>query len=231
MLAAAMCVVTMIAANIELAPIPPLIAGSLVFVLPRAGWSLAAFGGAIALAIDGQVGSAMFIVLPAVMACVASLVPMPRVLDGALAGAGAFAWVVAMQAMSGTSLALSLPANVGSADEIRQYADVAASALKQFAEPAYTASLGLWALSGAVAVLLADRRASLGIWAFAAGIAFAAQIFVGQSFAQPVPPLTLVAVPLAVASVLLAAASARRIGRVFAAPRSSGANSRDHVRV
>jgi hypothetical protein len=136
-----------------------------------------------------------------------------------------------MQAMSGTSLALSLPSDIGSADEIRQYADVAISSMLQFAQPAYSASLGLWALSGAVAVLLADRRASLGVWAFAGSFAFAAQIVVGQTFAQPVPPLTLVAVPLAVASVLLAAASVRRIGRVFAVPSSSGSPSRDHVRV
>jgi tRNA A-37 threonylcarbamoyl transferase component Bud32 len=250
MLAAAICLVTMLAANIPLAPIPPLIAGGLVFVLPRAGWSLAAVAGAVALAAEGQVGSAMFIVLPAIVAAFAAMVPMPRVLDGALAGAGAFAWVVAVQAMSGASLALSLPPNVGTPEEIRQYADVAAQAMKQFAEPAYTASLGLWALSGAVAVILNARRASLPVWAAAAAVAFGAQIFVGQSFDQSVPPLTLIAVPLAVVSVLLAAAAARRVGRVFTQPfsgpfsgpftgpssgphdRPGGADrTRDHVRV
>ncbi|MGH2905513.1 MAG: serine/threonine-protein kinase [Solirubrobacterales bacterium] len=232
-LAAATCIVTMLAAQIPIAPIPPLIAGGLVFVLPRAGWSVAAIAGAVALASQGQVGSAMFIVLPAVVAAFAAMVPLPRVLDGALAGAGAFAWVVAVQAMSGASLALSLPHDLGSPEEIRQYADVAADALKQFATPAYFASFGLWALCGAAAVILHDRHVSLPVWSVATIAAFAAQFFLGQTFEQPVPPLTLVAVPLAVASVLLAAASARRIGRVFAPPSGLRAadRTRDHVRV
>ena len=236
-LAAAMCVVTMLAASIPLAVLPPLIAGGVVFVFPRAGWSLAAVAGAVALAVDGQVGSAMFMVLPAAVAAVAAMIPMPRVFDGALAGAGAFAWVVAVQAMSGTSLALSLPAGSANPEEIRRYADVALHALTLFAAPAYLASLGLWALGGAVAVLLADRRAPLAAWAVAAFAAFAAQIFVGQTFARPVPPLTLVAVPLAVFATLCAAASARRIGRVFAHPggedgsRRTAGRPRDHVRI
>jgi hypothetical protein len=241
-LAAAICVVTMLAAAIPVGLIPPLIAGGLVFVLPRAGWSLAAIAGAMALAVDGQIGSAMFVVLPAIVAALAAMVPLPRVLDGALAGAGAFAWVVAVQAMSGTSLALSLPPDIGTPADLRQYADVAASALQQFAEPAYTASLGLWALSGAIAVILSDRRVSKTIWAVAVLAAFGAQIFVGQSFDEPVPALTLVAVPLAIGSVLLAAACARRISRVFTPARrppmgtpkrSSGSadRTRDQVRV
>ena len=108
-MAAAMSLVTMLAAAIPVSPVVPAIASVLVFFLPRAGWALAATAGAVALAVNGQLGSAMFIVLPAIVAAFAAMVPLPRVFDGALAGAGAFAWVVAMQAMSGTSLALSLP--------------------------------------------------------------------------------------------------------------------------
>lgn len=235
-LAAAICLVTMLAAEIPVGLVPPLIAGALVFILPRAGWSLAAIAGAMALAIDGQVGSAMFVVLPAIVAAFAAMVPLGRVLDGALAGAGAFAWVVAVQAMSGTSLALSLPPDIGTPADIRQYADVAANALKQFAEPAYTASLGLWAVSGAIAVILVDRRASRAVWAVAGVAAFATQIIVGQTFEQPVPVLTLVAAPLMVAALLLAATCARRIGRVFTpasrtAKRSSGTADRTRNRV
>lgn len=220
-LAAAMCVATMLAAQIALSPLPPLIAAVLVFLLPRAGWALAATAGAVGLAIDGQVGSAMFIVLPALVAAAAAMVPLPRVLDGALAGAGAFAWVVAIQAMSGTSLALSLPADLGTPEDTRIYADVALDAMRQFIQPAYTASLGLWCLVGAVAVLFYDRLVAARAWLGLTIIAFAAQIAIAEHFAHPVPLTTLVGVPLLVGLLTAAVALVRRVrgpraGRVFA---------------
>jgi hypothetical protein len=233
-LAAGICAVTMLAASLPLSFVQPLIAALLVFLLPRAGWAVAATAGAVALAVDGQVGSAMFMVLPAVVAAFAAMVPLPRVFDGALAGAGAFAWVVAMQAMSGTSLALSLPQDFGDPAEVRQFADVALDGMMQLAQPAYTASLGLWALTGAAAILFVDRRVGLIAWSGLAALAFAAQVMIGQTFEQPVPTLTLVAVPLAVISTLLAAAAVRRIGRVFVlpdAPEMRPAGPHNHARV
>ncbi|MGH2959022.1 MAG: serine/threonine-protein kinase [Solirubrobacterales bacterium] len=215
LLAALMCAVTMLAADVTLSFIQPLIAAALVFVFPRAGWALAATAGAVALAIDGQVGSAMFLVLPAVVAALAAMVPLPRLLDGALAGAGAFAWVVAVQAMSGTSLALSLPEATNRPEDLRQYADIAAHAIVTFGHPAYTASLGLWALTGAVGVLLVDRRATVPAWA-ALGFAFViAQVAIGQSMRMPVPALSIVAAVLALAVLICAAAISRRASRVF----------------
>jgi hypothetical protein len=222
-LAAFMCVATMLAANLQLSFVQPLIAAALVFALPRAGWALAATAGAVALAIDGQVGSAMFLVLPAVVAAFAATIPLPRVFDGALAGAGAFAWVVAIQAMSGTSLALSLPESSGNPEDLRQYADIAAHAIVTFSHPAYTASLGLWSLTGAVAVLLVDRRAPLAAWAVL-GVVFAvAQVVIGQAMQLPVPALSIVIAVLALVALVCAAAIGRRAGRVFAPSGSAGA--------
>jgi serine/threonine protein kinase len=216
LLAAAMCAVTMLAAGVTLSFVQPLIAAALVFVFPRAGWALAATAGAVALFVDGQVGSAMFLVLPAVVAALAAMMPLPRLLDGALAGAGAFAWVVAVQAMSGTSLALSLPEATGRPEDLRQYADFAAQALVTFWHPAYTASLGLWALTGAAAVLLVDRRATLPAWA-GLGIAFVvAQVAIGQAMRMPVPALSIVAAVLAIVALICAAVIRVRAGRVFA---------------
>lgn len=214
-LAALMCGLTMVATTIPLSPLPPLLAAVLVFLLPRAGWSLAAVAGVIALAIEGQVGSAMFIALPAVVAAAAALVPLPRVIDGALAGAGAFAWVVAMQAISGTSLALSLPADIGDPADVRLYADVALDAANQFAQSAYTASLGLWALTGAVAVLLYDRFAGARVWGATLGIAVAAQVAIAGSLSHPTPWITLAAVMAASGVFVLLAFLVRRAGRVF----------------
>ncbi|MBJ7458214.1 MAG: serine/threonine protein kinase [Thermoleophilaceae bacterium] len=226
-LAAAMCAATMLATGVTISFIQPLIAAALVFVLPRAGWALAATAGAVALAVDGQVGSAMFLVLPALVAALAAMVPLPRVVDGALAGAGAFAWVVGVQAMSGASLALSVPDAGASPEELRQYADIAARALLDFAQPAYTASLGLWSLTGAAAVVLIDRRAGMAGWA-ALGCAFlAAQVAIGQLLGQSVPAISIVGAVLVLAMLICAAVWTRRAGRVFAASASAGR----HVRV
>ncbi|MFT4049218.1 MAG: serine/threonine-protein kinase [Solirubrobacterales bacterium] len=214
-LAAAVCAVSMLAAQVELSFIEPLIAAVLVFVMPRAGWALAATGGAVALAIGGQVGAAMFLVLPAAVAAIAAMMPLSRTLDGALSGAGAFAWVVAMQAMSGTSLALSVPDEVGDPQDLREYADVAASAMLAFAQPAYLASLGLWALGGAAAVLLWDRGARTPAWAALAAVFVASQITIGQVLEAPVPALAIAAGVLAVFALVGAAFIGRSTGRVF----------------
>lgn len=215
-LAAAMCAATMLAVSMPLSPFPPAICALLVFVLPRAGWALAATAGAVVLAAEGQVGSAMFIVLPALVAAFAAMVPLPRVIDGALAGAGAFIWVVAMQALSGTSLALSIPPDVGPPQDVQRYADVAADAMLQFASPAYAAALGVWALAGAIAVLLADRRAPAMAWA-ALLLAFCVvQIAVGEGFDRPVSSVFLIVIVLLTVGLVGAAAALRRTGRVFA---------------
>lgn len=214
-LAAGVCAVTMLAASIELSFVQPLVAAVLVFLLPRAGWALAATAGAVALAVDNQVGAAMFLVLPAVVAAVAAMTPLPRVFDGALAGAGAFVWIVAVQAMSGTSLALSIPADAGNPEDIRQYADVAAHAMRTFATPPYTASLGLWALAGAAAVLLADRRAPLTAWSVLGAVLLVAQVAIGQMLGAPVPAISIVACVLALCVLVCVAFAGRRTGRVF----------------
>lgn len=214
-LAAGLCVATMFAAGIKISPIEPAIAAALVFLMPRAGWALAATAGAVALAASGQVGSAMFLVLPALVAALAAMTPLPRVLDGALAGAGAFAWVVAVQAMSGTSLALSLPADADEPQEVRQFADVALHSLEALAEPAYLASLGVWALAGAIVVLLHDRWAPLWSWALLAGAFVAGQIAVGQVFDQPAPAVFVAAGVVAVLGLACAAFLRAEKGRVF----------------
>ena len=201
----------------------------LVFLLPRAGWALAATAGAVALAIDGQVGSAMFLVLPAVVAALAAMVPLPRVFDGALAGAGAFAWVVAVQAMSGTSLALSMPDDrrqPGGAAPVRRHRGACDACT--FAQPAYTASLGLW---------VTDRRrcGSAGRPARRSGRAgprSAARFLLrrwrsGQVLRQPVPTISIVGAGLVACAADLRGASGRavRVGFLHLAGRHvSGVN-------
>jgi hypothetical protein len=189
---------------------------------------LAATAGAVALAVNDQVGAAMFLVLPAVVAAVAAMTPLPRILDGALAGAGAFVWIVAVQAMSGTSLALSIPDDAGNPEDIRRYADVAAHAMQTFATPPYTASLGLWALAGAAAVLLIDRRASLTAWAVLGAALLVAQVVIGQMLGAPVPAISIAACVLALCALVCVAFAGRRTGRVF--DLESGARER-RVRV
>ncbi len=231
-IAAGLCLATMLAAGIKLSPIEPAIAAGLVFLMPRAGWALAATAGAVALAATGQVGSAMFLVLPALVAALAAMTPLPRVLDGALAGAGAFAWVVAVQAMSGTSLALSLPPGADEPDEVRQFADVALHSLRALTETAYLASLGVWALAGAIAVLMHDRWAPLWSWALLAGAFVAGQIAVGQVFEQPAPAVFIATGIVAVLGLACAAFLRAGKGRVFEPQRAPARAGRSggHVR-
>lgn len=215
-LAAGICAVTMLAAGLEISFVQPLVAAAIVFLLPRAGWALAATAGATALAIDGEVGSAMFMVLPAAVAAFAAMTPLPRVFDGALAGAGAFAWVVGVQVLSGTSLAISLPTEIDDPEAIRRYADVALHSLSTLAAPAYTASLGLWSLTGSAVVLMIDRRAGLLSWIALGAAALAAQVAIGASLRAPVPALTIVAGVLLLIALAGAAAMTRRTDNVFA---------------
>lgn len=220
-LAAVACVLTMLAAGLPLSPFPPLIAAALVLVMPRAGWALAATAGAVALALSGLVGAALFLVLPAVVAAVAAMLPLSRTLDGALAGAGAFTWIVAVQAISGVSLALQLPTGTDDPEELRRYADVAVHSLLAFSGSAYMASLGLWCLGGAAAVLLYDRAAGMAAWAVLAACFVAAQITIGQVLVAPVPALAIAAGIFAVLALVGAAFAGRETGRVLA-PRSGG---------
>jgi hypothetical protein len=213
-LAAGVCAVTMLAADLPIAPIAPLAAALMVFLMPRAGWALAATSGAVYLAMTGEVGAAMFLVLPATVASVAALLPLVRTLEGGLVGAGAFAWVVAVQAISGTSLALSLPPGSDDAEAVRQFADVALHTLLAYTGEGYLASLGLWSLTGAAAVLLIERQASLGLWATLLTVFFAAQIAIGQLLDAPVPALTIVAFVLAALVLVGLAISGRQTGRV-----------------
>jgi hypothetical protein len=217
-LAGALCCATMLAADLQLSFVQPLIATALVFLLPRAGWALAATAGAVALAVDGQVGSAMFLVLPALVAAVAAMTPLPRVFDGALAGAGAFAWVVAVQAMSGTSLAIGLPPGFEDPEAVRRYADVAAHALLGFAAPVYLASLGVWSLAGAVAVLLIDRRARPAAWAALAAALLAGQVTLGLALHAPPPDAMIAAAALALVVAIGVAVAGHRAARVFSEP-------------
>jgi hypothetical protein len=216
-LAAAVCALTMLAAAIEPSFLAPLAAGVLVFLMPRAGWALAATAGATYLAITGQVGSAMFLVLPAIVAAVAAMVPLGRVLDGALAGGGAFLWVVAVQAMSGTSLALSLPPGSDESEAVREFGDVALHTLVAFSGSGYLASLGLWSLTGALAMMMLDRRAPLGAWAGLLVAFFALQVTIGQLLAAPVPGVTIAAVTLLALVLVGLAIFGARAGRVNAA--------------
>jgi hypothetical protein len=85
-----------------------------------------------------------------------------------------------------------------------------------------------------VAVLLIDRRASFFSWLALGVVALIAQVVIGQGFAEPVPPITLVVAPLLLVSICCAAAAVRRAGRVFApqsdhAPRRSA--TREQVRI
>lgn len=225
LVASALCALTMLAAGAQLSPFPPLIAGALVLVMPRAGWALAATGGAVALALSGLVGAALFLVLPALVAGIAAMLPLTRTVDGALAGAGAFAWIVAVQALSGVSLALQLPAGFDAPEELRRYADVALHSLSLLVGSGYLASLGLWCLAGAAAVLLHDRgvgaagRSAL-LAAFVAG-----QVTIGEALGAPVPALTIAIGVFAVLALAGAAFLRRPQGRVLG-PQSGGGPAR-----
>lgn len=225
-LAAAMCAVTMLAASVEMTFIAPLVAAALVFLMPRAGWAVAATAGAVYLATIGEVGSAMFLVLPATVAAVAATMPLPRIFDGALAGAGAFAWVVAVQSISGTSLALSIPPGADDPEDIRRYADVALHSLQAIATPGYLASLGVWSLGGAIAVLLLDRRTPLWSWTMLAAAFVVGQVAIGQVLETPVPALAIAAAVLAVLALVFAAFAGRRTGRVFEPQSGPGGSPR-----
>jgi serine/threonine protein kinase len=213
--AAAICLLMQLAMSVEITPFPALIAAGLVLTMPRAGWSLSLVAAIAALAAGGQVGSAIFLVLPALMAILATIVPLPRMVEAALAGAGAFSLVVAAQATSGTALILALPESADAAVDVRQYADVALHTLAGFATAPYLASLGLWAAVGVGVLLLIDRRVRAWEWAAFAAVATAAQIAIGQTLLAPVPAITVVTACAVVAVLVAVAAFSAHRGRVF----------------
>ncbi len=232
-LAAGVTVALTAAAAIPLSWPPPLLAAVVVFLMPRAGWALALAAGATALAFDGQVGAAIFLIAPALIATLAAIMPLGRVTDAALAGAGAFGVVLALQAWSGHGLVLALPDAVDESRQLRQFADVALHSLAAFGELAYLASFGLWALAAAAAALLAERAAPLWAWAGFATLFVAAQIAIGEVFARAAMP-GFVLVGAALSALLIGAAflSLRR-GRVFAqqgAAFSGQRSPRGHLR-
>lgn len=204
-----------LAAGLPLAWPAPLAAAVLVFLMPRAGWALALTAGAVALAASGQVGSAIVLIVPALIAVVFALLPLGRIADGALAGAGAFCLVATAQAISGSELVLAALPTTDPAEDVRRYADVALHSLATFADPAYLASLGLWALVGALAVVLADRAARAWMWAGFAGLALTAQVTIGRLLERPTPTIAILAGLLVVFALGCAAFLSARRDRVF----------------
>lgn len=202
----------------------------LVCLLPRAGWAPAMSAGAIALIAAGYDGAALFVLLAACSAGVAAAVVTssagpggrlktllwPDAVAGALWGATAFLWVLALQAVAGEALLLASPGAVPSGDAVAQSLPSALDALREFAGPAYFAALLVWSIAGAGAVLLWRGGARLLWWTLLTAGAIAAHVAAGSALGAMVPPVTLIAVPLAATSVLLlAAALGRRGGRVF----------------
>jgi hypothetical protein len=210
---------TMFAAGIEISGPPVAMCFLVVGFWPRAGWAAALLGGAVALAVGGDPGAALMLAPPAVAAMLAAAVfTRSRVAAGAFWGIATFCWLIALQAVSATPLVLTPPERMPAAPELRGSASVAVEAAARMFHPAYAASLALWALTAAIATLLWLRGSRLFLWSLLTAAAIAAQVALGSGLGAIVPPLTLVTVPLAAASALmLAAAVARRTGRVFGA--------------
>lgn len=213
--AAAVCLLMQLALSTQLQPFAPLVAAGLVLTMPRAGWSLSLVAAIALLSVDGQVGSAIFLVPAALIAVAATIVPLPRTVEAAAAGAGACCLALAAQATSGTALLLAAPESADAPAEVRQFADVALHTLQTYASAPYLASIALWAAIGVGTLLLIDRRSRAWEWASFVAVATAAQIAIGQSLLAPVPALTVVAACLLVAVLVAAAALAARRGRVF----------------
>lgn len=226
LLAALACTTSMLAAGIELAPLAPLIAGALVLLMPRAGWSLAAIAGIVALAAIGQVGSAMLLVPAALLAVLAAVVPLPRMLDGAIAGAGAFLWMLALQAISGTAPVLRMPPGVDDAAAVRDYADAALHTLRLLLVPASAASLALWALTGAAVVLAVGRGARAWLLTGLAAACLAAQFAIGRALAAPLGSAAMIAGLMIVLGLGGAAYLGSGTGRVLAAEPGRGQRGR-----
>lgn len=216
--AAGVAAATMLAAGVAVSWLPLLACAVVVFAMPRAGWTLCMTAGAIVLATDGQIGSAMFLVPPAALAAVSAIVALPVVLDRALTAAGTFVWLVAVQAMSGTALVLSLPPGFDAVEDARRYADVALHSIGTFMTAPYAASLALWALAGGLLGL--SLTAELRVWGkIALASAFAAaQIVLGAALGLAVPTGTIIFVAALLVAALALTWSARSVARVFSRP-------------
>lgn len=216
-IAALACVLTMLAAGLELSPLLPLVAGAAVLLMPRAGWALAAVGGIAGFALVGQIGSAMFMVPLALLAVLVAVVPLQRSIEGAVAGAGTLLWILAVQAISGVAPVLAMPSGIDQPEEIRRYADVALHSLALFAAPPYAAALALWALAGGVFVLLAGRGARMWVWTATFAALISAQIALGEFLGASPAATFVIAGSLAVLAAGGAAYLGTRTGRVLAA--------------
>lgn len=213
---AVLCSVTMLAAQVGLSPFAPALAAALLLLMPRAGWVLAATSTALWLAATGQPGSALLLVPAALLVAFAAILPAYRVLDGALSGAALFCWTAALQAMSGLALPLAQSSAAEDPAAASRYPDVALHSLTTMAERADLASLALWALCGAGAALLTQRRAQIWAWAMLAGVVLTAQIAIGQTLERTVPSLTIIVGTLFVAALCGVAFVTMRAGRVHA---------------
>lgn len=229
-LAALAAALLLLAAGVPLTGPPIALPALLVCLLPRAGWAPAMCAGSVVLIADGYDGAALFVLLAACVAGVASAVATsmpvatgrlrallwPDGVAGALWGVAAFLWVLTLQAVSGEALLLAAPRGTPSGDAVAQSLPNALDGLQGFATLAYFGALLVWALAGSVAVLLWRRRARLLWWTLLTAGAIAAHVAAGTLLGAMVPPLTLIAAPLAATSVLLlVAAFGRRGGRVF----------------
>lgn len=212
---------TIVATGLSLSGPTIAIAALLVTLLPRVGWATLLCAGAVVLVLRGSDGAAVMLLLPACLAAFTAAVTLTRspVIAGALWGATAFLWVIALQATSGESLVLIQPAGMPAATEARDSVPDALQALALFAQqPAYTASIALWAAVASIASLMWLRAARLFLWSLLVALAIVAQVAIGSALHAMVPPITLVVVPPVAAAVLmLAAAATRRTGRVFGA--------------
>lgn len=228
--AATAAALLLVAADLPVSGPPIAIPALIVALLPRAGWAPAMCGGAVALVSIGCGGAALFVLLAACFAAVAAAVVTtasepggrlrqllwPDAVAGALWGATVWLWVLALQAVSGTALLLAVPRGAPDGGLAARSLPDALDALNGFSGSAYLATLLVWALAGAGTVLLWRGRARLLWWTLATAGAICAHVAAGTLLGSVVPPLTLIAVPLAATSVLLlAAAFARRGGRVF----------------
>lgn len=212
-------VLTLLAAGMPLSGPPVAVCVLAAGFWPRAGWAVTLGAGVVALATRGDPGTALLLVLPAVCALLAAVVfARSRVLAGALWGMVVFLWLVTLQTAAATPLVLTPPEHMPAAIELRSSAAAAVEAMTRLSSPAYAASLALWATAAAIATILWLRGSRLFLWSLLTATAIAAQVALGSALGAIVPPLTLVTVPLAAASALmLAAAVARRTGRVFGA--------------
>ncbi|MFY9488206.1 MAG: serine/threonine-protein kinase [Solirubrobacterales bacterium] len=213
--AAAASAATMAAAGLTVQPAPLTAAAAIAVAMPYFGWSVALATGAIALSVEGQPGSGLILMIPALVAFIAAVRPAGRLLAGAIWGVAAFLWTSALQAISGQAMVVSPLVDLPAAADARESVSGAAEMLGALAQPVYAASSGLWALVAVISLVLVARRSTLPWWAALGVVAIAGQMAVAQALEASLPPVTVVAAILTLISSLFAAAGARRLGRVF----------------